>query len=154
MSYQLRLRLNGVDTEVEVASDETLQAALRWRCGLASVRSTCGIGVCGACTVLVHGLAVSSCLMLAPLAEGRDVQTVEGLSEDDPVVAAFVAQHAFQCSYCTPGLVMATRALLAVEAEPGDAAIREHLAGNLCRCGSYYAVMAAVRDATDRLRAR
>jgi aerobic-type carbon monoxide dehydrogenase small subunit (CoxS/CutS family) len=151
MTRPIRLRLNGEPREVEVAPTETLQSALRWRCGLSSVRSTCGIGVCGACTVLLDGAAVSSCLLLAPLADGHAVDTVEGLGPDDPVVEAFVAANAFQCSYCTPALVMATRGLLARHPDPTDDQIKAHLAGNLCRCGSYYAILAAVRDAADRL---
>jgi aerobic-type carbon monoxide dehydrogenase small subunit (CoxS/CutS family) len=151
MTVPIRLRLNGQHREIEVAPTETMQSVLRWRCGLSSVRSTCGIGVCGACTVLLDGAAVSSCLLLAPLADGRAVDTVEGLARDDPVVEAFVAQNAFQCSYCTPGLVIATRGLLALHPDPTDEQVRAHLAGNLCRCGSYYAILAAVRDAADRL---
>jgi aerobic-type carbon monoxide dehydrogenase small subunit (CoxS/CutS family) len=143
----VKLRLNGVETEVEVEPTETLQSALRWRLGLSSVRSTCGIGVCGACTVLLDGRAISSCLLLAPMAEGRAVETAEGLLEDDPVVQAFAEEHAFQCSYCTPPLVMATKALLTAHPHPTDQQIEQHLSGNLCRCGSYRAILAAVRRA-------
>jgi aerobic-type carbon monoxide dehydrogenase small subunit (CoxS/CutS family) len=151
VTLPIRLRLNGQPREVEVGPTETLQSVLRWRCGLPSVRQSCGIGVCGACTVLLDSAPVSSCLLLAPLADGRSVETVEGLGPDDPVVEAFVAQHAFQCSYCTPALVMATRALLSAHPDPTDEQIEAHLSGNLCRCGSYYAIRAAVRDASDRL---
>ena len=143
----LRLLLNGRETELEVESTETLQSALRWRLGLSSVRSTCGIGVCGACTVLLDGRAVSSCLVLAAMADGRAVDTVEGLAEDDPVVQAFAAEHAFQCSYCTPAFVMATKGLLAAHPSPTDEQVERHLSGNLCRCGSYRAIRAAVRRA-------
>jgi aerobic-type carbon monoxide dehydrogenase small subunit (CoxS/CutS family) len=143
----VKLRLNGVETEVEVEPTETLQSALRWRLGLSSVRSTCGIGVCGACTVLLDGRAISSCLLLAPMAEGRAVETAEGLLEDDPVVQAFAEEHAFQCSYCTPAFVMATKALLATHPHPTEQQIEQHLSGNLCRCGSYRAILAAVRRA-------
>jgi len=151
MTMPIRLQLNGQPREIDVAPTETLQSVLRWRCGLSSVRSTCGIGVCGACTVLVDGAPISSCLLLAPLVDGRAVETVEGLTPDDPVVQAFVAQNAFQCSYCTPALVMATRGLLALHPDPTDEQVRAHLAGNLCRCGSYYAILAAVSDAAGRL---
>jgi carbon-monoxide dehydrogenase small subunit len=144
---RIELRLNGAPTELEVEPTETLQSALRWRLGLSSVRSTCGIGVCGACTVLLDGRAVSSCLVLAPMAEGRDVDTAEGLPEDDPVVQAFAEEHAFQCSYCTPAFVMATKGLLAAHPDPTDAQVEQHLSGNLCRCGSYRAIRAAVRRA-------
>ena len=144
---RLELRLNGAPTELDVEPTETLQSALRWRLGLSSVRSTCGIGVCGACTVLLDGRAVSSCLVLAPIAEGRAVDTAEGLAEDDRVVQAFAQEHAFQCSYCTPAFVMATKALLAAHPRPTEAQVEQHLAGNLCRCGSYRAILAAVRRA-------
>jgi aerobic-type carbon monoxide dehydrogenase small subunit (CoxS/CutS family) len=154
MTTPIRLHLNGQPREIDVAPTETLQSVLRWRCGLSSVRSTCGIGVCGACTVLLDGAAVSSCLLLAPLVDGRAVDTVEGLTPDDPVVQAFVARNAFQCSYCTPALVMATRGLLALHPDPTDEQVHAHLAGNLCRCGSYYAILAAVRDAAERLSGR
>ena len=143
----LHFRLNGRDTEAEVDPTETLQSALRWRLGLSSVRSTCGIGVCGACTVLLDGRAVSSCLLLAPMAEGKSIDTAEGLAEDDPVVQAFAEEHAFQCSYCTPAFVMATKGLLAEHPHPTDEQVEQHLAGNLCRCGSYRAIRAAVRRA-------
>jgi aerobic-type carbon monoxide dehydrogenase small subunit (CoxS/CutS family) len=151
---KLRLRLNGAGTELDVEPTETLQAALRWRLGLSSVRSTCGIGVCGACTVLLDGRAVSSCLVLAAMAEGRVVDTAEGLAEDDPLVAAFAEEHAFQCSYCTPAFVMATKGLLAAHPAPTDAQIERHLAGNLCRCGSYRAIRAAVHRAAARVHGR
>jgi carbon-monoxide dehydrogenase small subunit len=144
---RLELRLNGAPTELDVEPTETLQSALRWRVGLSSVRSTCGIGVCGACTVLLDGRAVSSCLLLAPMAEGKSIDTAEGLAEDDPVVQAFAEEHAFQCSYCTPAFVMATKGLLAAHPRPTEQQIEQHLAGNLCRCGSYRAIRAAVRRA-------
>ena len=144
---RLELRLNGAPTELDVEPTETLQSALRWRLGLSSVRSTCGIGVCGACTVLLDGRAVSSCLLLAPMAEGKSIDTAEGLPEDDPVVQAFAEEHAFQCSYCTPAFVMATKGLLAAHPHPAEAQVEQHLAGNLCRCGSYRAIRAAVRRA-------
>lgn len=153
MSLTIQFKLNGRDEQLDVESDETLQSALRWRCGLSSARSTCGIGICGACTVLVDGKAISSCLMLAALADGCEILTVEGLAErdpHDPVLEAFVSKNAFQCSYCTPGLVMATKALLEAHPEPDDVQVREYLGGNLCRCGSYYAIQEAVREASRR----
>lgn len=145
----MKLCLNGRETELDVEPAETLQSALRWRLGLSSVRSTCGIGVCGACTVLIDSRAVSSCLILAPMVEGRDVETVEGLPEDNRVVQAFAQEHAFQCSYCTPAFVMATKGLLAEHPRPTDEQVERHLAGNLCRCGSYRAILAAVRRAGE-----
>ncbi|TAK21800.1 MAG: (2Fe-2S)-binding protein [Chloroflexota bacterium] len=149
---EIRLRLNGQDIALDVAPDETLQHALRWTAGIESARSTCGIGVCGACAVLVDGRVMSSCLILAPLADGRAIETVEALPEDDPVIAAFVAETAFQCSYCTPGFVIAVKALLADDPDPNEATIRERLSGNLCRCGSYDAIVAATQRAARAAR--
>ena len=150
----MKLSVNGRTVDVDVAGTETLQSVLRWKLGLPSVRSTCGIGVCGACTVLLDGRPISSCLMLAPLADGCSVETAEGLPEDDPVVEAFVARNAFQCSYCTPALVMATKALLREHATPTDDQIRQHLSGNICRCGSYRAIVDAVKKASASAAAR
>jgi aerobic-type carbon monoxide dehydrogenase small subunit (CoxS/CutS family) len=130
--------LNGRRTMLEARADETLLAALR-REGLLSVRETCGIGVCGACTVLLDGEPVSGCLTLAPLAEGREITTVEGLDDADPVLRAFNEAHAFQCGWCTPGFVLTVKAM-----RPGDE-IREALGGNLCRCGCYVKIEEAVR---------
>ena len=139
------MTLNGEPRTVAVEPDETLLAVLR-RLGLRSVRETCGIGVCGSCTVLVDGRAMSGCLLLAPLADGSTVVTAEGLA-DDPVGAAFADSHAFQCGWCTPGLVVAARALLDENPAPSQHDAREALAGNLCRCGSYLKILDAVQRA-------
>ena len=141
---KLELRVNGADHEVEGRADESLLTVLRRELGLASVRETCGIGVCGACTVLVDGLPMSGCLLLAPLAQGRELQTVESLGGDDPLQRAFAAAHAFQCGYCTPGMVLAARRLLKENPSPTEEDVRLGLAGNLCRCGSYVKIVEAV----------
>jgi aerobic-type carbon monoxide dehydrogenase small subunit (CoxS/CutS family) len=130
--------LNGRPTTLEARPDEMLLHVLR-REGLLSVRETCAIGVCGACTVLLDGEPVSGCLTLAPQAEGREITTVEGLDEADPVLRAFHDAHAFQCGWCTPGFVLTVKAM-----RPGDD-IREALGGNLCRCGCYVKIEEAVR---------
>ena len=144
------LRVNGREHRLTVPSDETLLTTLRCRLGLLSVRSTCNIGICGACTVLVDGRPISACLSLAALNEGLEITTAEGLlGEDgtpDRVQAAFVEHSAFQCSYCTPAMVLTARALLAENPDPSPEEIREYLAGNLCRCGSYPNVLEAVRS--------
>jgi aerobic-type carbon monoxide dehydrogenase small subunit (CoxS/CutS family) len=139
----LTFKLNGEARTVEAAPDEMLPGVLR-RLGVRSVRETCGIGVCGSCTVLVDGRPVSGCLLLAPLVDGSTVVTAEGLA-DDPVAVAFADAHAFQCGWCTPGFVVAVRGLLDETPAPSDADIADGLAGNLCRCGSYVKVMDAVR---------
>jgi aerobic-type carbon monoxide dehydrogenase small subunit (CoxS/CutS family) len=140
------LRLNGRPAELDCEADEMLVEVLR-REGLDSVRVTCGIGVCGACTVLIDGEPVSGCLMLAPKVQGKDVTTVEGLGGIDPVQRAFVDAHAFQCGWCTPGFVLTAKALLADNPDPSEPEIVEALGGNLCRCGSYVKIVDAVRRA-------
>ena len=147
---KLALQLNGAPAELECEPDEMLLEVLR-REGLASVRATCGIGVCGACTVLVDGEPLSGCLTLAPQVEGREVTTVEGLAGADPVQRAFIEAHGFQCGWCTPGFVLMTKALLAETPQPSDAEIAEALGGNLCRCGSYVKIVDAVRRAAAEL---
>lgn len=147
---EITLRVNGEARSVAVRNDETLLKTLRREFGLTSVRSTCGIGICGSCTVLMDGRIVSSCLMLTVMAEGRTITTSEGLvSEDgelDPVQAAFVRHQAYQCSFCIPGTVLAVRAYID-ESSAGTADdIREYLAGNLCRCGTYPQILEAAMD--------
>ena len=132
------LILNGRPTTLEVRSDEMLLEALH-RQGLRSVRETCAIGVCGACTVLLDGEPVSACLMLAAAAAGHEVTSVEGLEGSDPVLRAFNEAHAFQCGWCTPGFVLTVKAM-----RPGEE-VREALGGNLCRCGCYVKIEEAVR---------
>jgi aerobic-type carbon monoxide dehydrogenase small subunit (CoxS/CutS family) len=141
---KIQVRVNQQPVELESRADETLLSALR-RAGFRSVRLTCGIGVCGACTVLIDGSAMSSCLVLAPAAAGAEITTADGLAADDPVARAFQETVAFQCGYCTPGFVLTAKALLAEVSRPSDDEIRHALAGNLCRCGSYLKIMDAVR---------
>jgi aerobic-type carbon monoxide dehydrogenase small subunit (CoxS/CutS family) len=148
---KIPVRVNEQPVELEARADETLLIALR-RAGLRSVRSTCGIGVCGACTVLVDDLPFSSCLVLAPAAAGAAITTAEGLADDDPVARAFMEVSAFQCGYCTPGFVLTARALLSEVPSPTDDEIRHALAGNLCRCGSYMKIARAVRIAAASIR--
>ena len=135
----VELLLNGRATTLEVRTDEMLLEALRDH-GLHSVRETCAIGVCGACTVLLDGEPVSGCLTLAATAAGREVTTVEGLDPSDPVLRAFNDHHAFQCGWCTPGFVLTAKAM-----RPGDD-VKEALGGNLCRCGCYVKIEEAVRQ--------
>ncbi len=143
---KVRLVLNGRGAELECRADEMLLDVLR-REGLGSVRATCGIGICGACTVLVDGQPMSGCLTLTPQVEGRELTTVEGLGGSDPVQRAFVDAHAFQCGWCTPGFVLTAKALLAENPDPSEHEIVEALGGNLCRCGSYVKIIDAVRRA-------
>jgi aerobic-type carbon monoxide dehydrogenase small subunit (CoxS/CutS family) len=141
-------RINSREVELDARADEPLVFALR-RAGYRSVRLTCGIGVCGACTVLIDGIPISSCLVMTPAAAGLEITTAEGLAADDRVGLAFQQVNAFQCGYCTPGFVLTARALLADVPNPTDDDIREALAGNLCRCGSYLKIAQAIRIAAD-----
>jgi len=148
------LTVNGRAEVVDTDGSETLLEALRRDLLLTSVREACGIGVCGSCTVLLDGKPVSSCLFLAALADGRSVETVESLAPDGglhPIQQAFVDHTAFQCSFCTPGFLLATKALLEENPRPSPDEVRHYLAGNLCRCGSYTQIEAAVLDAAERL---
>src|SRR5262245_10990783 len=150
----IEFELNGRGEAVAANPDEPLLDVLRRQFKTFSVRESCGIGICGACTVSVDGKQVSSCLMLAGQAAGRSVETAELLSEDGelhPIQQAFAEHNAFQCSYCTPGFLMATRELLEQNPSPTSDEIREHLAGNICRCGSYLKIIEAVSDAAERM---
>lgn len=151
---QLRFELNGAPVAARAASHETLLEVLRTRFGQHGVRESCGQGVCGTCTVSVDGRAVSSCLMLAAMADGTRVRTAEGLSaapELHPIVQAFVEEFAFQCGFCTPGMVMMAGSLLAENPDPSVDEIRAYLSGNLCRCGCYPEIIRAVRAAAVML---
>jgi carbon-monoxide dehydrogenase small subunit/isoquinoline 1-oxidoreductase alpha subunit/xanthine dehydrogenase YagT iron-sulfur-binding subunit len=149
------LHVNGQVRRVKCRVHHTLLQVLRDQLQLFGAREGCGVGMCGACTVLVDGAPVSSCLLLAALAEGRDILTIEGLSsptgELHPIQQAFVDHTAFQCSYCTPGFILTTVALLQEHPRATRDDAREYLSGNLCRCGSYMKIMDAVMDARDRL---
>ena len=140
----MSLLVNGERRDVDFRTDEMLLEVLR-REGLVSVRESCGIGVCGSCTVLVDGELSSGCLLLAKEAEGRAITTVEDLGGEHPVQRAFTETRAFQCGFCAPGFVLAATRLLDENPAPDDAAIRAALAGNLCRCGSYLKILEAVR---------
>jgi aerobic-type carbon monoxide dehydrogenase small subunit (CoxS/CutS family) len=156
-TQELRLQVNGEHRSVEVETDETLLSVLRDKLKLYGNRQGCGIGYCGACTVLVDGKPVSSCIMLAVQVEGKQLTTVEGLSKDGklhPVQQAFLDHTAFQCSYCTPGFILTTKAMLDEEPSPSREEIREYLVGNLCRCGSYYNIIEAAEEAAARMQAR
>jgi aerobic-type carbon monoxide dehydrogenase small subunit (CoxS/CutS family) len=157
VTLQLTLTVNGRKHRVPARPQHTLLQVLRDSLKLFGVREGCGIGMCGACTVLIDGKPVSSCLVLAPLGVGKDILTIEGLEESNgqlhPIQQAFADNTAFQCSYCTPGFILTTHALLNEDPCPSEAAVRAYLAGNICRCGSYAKIIEAVMDARDRLAA-
>jgi aerobic carbon-monoxide dehydrogenase small subunit len=152
----IRFTLNGEPREVEIPTYRTLLDCLRNDLGLTGSKEGCGVGVCGACTVLLDGKMVSSCIALAVFADGHDVVTVEGLAEDErlhPVQQAFVDAGGFQCGICTPGQVVSAKALLDEHPHPSDDEIREWMTGNLCRCTGYYKILESIRTAADRSRA-
>ncbi len=150
----VRLRVNGAVREIDLEPRVTLLDALRERLGLTGTKKGCDQGACGACTVLADGKRVLSCLTLAVACEGRDITTIEGLSDDGdlhPLQQAFIARDAFQCGFCTPGQIMSAVALLAEGRAGSDAEIREFMSGNICRCGAYPNIVAAIRDAAEAL---
>ena len=146
------LRVNGVDRELRVDARVTLLDALRDDLGLTGTKKGCDQGACGACTVLVDGKRVVSCLMLAAQCDGREVTTIEGLAADGllhPMQKAFVRHDAFQCGYCTPGQIMSAVSLLAEGRAGSDEDIREFMSGNLCRCGASPNILAAIREVAE-----
>jgi carbon-monoxide dehydrogenase small subunit len=150
---RIELRINGEERETEIWPGESLLYALRERLGLPGSKNACEQGECGSCSVLLDGKLVCACLVLAAQADGHEVVTVEGLAEGDGlhrVQEAFVEAGAVQCGFCTPGLVVATAALLEQRPEPTEDDIREALSGNLCRCTGYAKIFDAVRLAASR----
>jgi aerobic-type carbon monoxide dehydrogenase small subunit (CoxS/CutS family) len=152
---EVELAVNGRVETVDVPPTETLLDTLRNRFGLVGAREGCGVGMCGACTVLIDSAPVASCLMPTPLAADREITTIEGVARDGklhPVQEAFVEHTGFQCSYCTPGFILTTIALLASNRDPTRDEVVEYLAGNLCRCGSYLKIVDSVMSAAARVR--
>jgi xanthine dehydrogenase YagT iron-sulfur-binding subunit len=150
---ELRLSVNGVEHDVQLDARVTLLDALRDVLGLTGTKKGCDQGACGACTVLVDGRRILPCLMLAAQCEGRPVTTIEGLSGNGalhPVQAAFIRHDAFQCGYCTPGQILSAVSLLAEGRAGSVEEIREFMSGNLCRCGAYPNIVAAIRDVAER----
>jgi len=152
---EISFTLNGQRRKVSVAPEASALAMLRDDFELTGAKLACGEGECGACTILVDGGSVCSCIMYAADLDGRAVETVEGLDTGevlDPVQAAFVEHGAVQCGYCTPGMVMQIKHLLAENPDPDEAAIRRGLEGNVCRCTGYSKIIDAVKSAAQSLR--
>jgi carbon-monoxide dehydrogenase small subunit len=147
----IEFTLNGRPVSAQVGNHQNLVEVLQGQ-GLFGARESCGQGLCGCCTVIVNGAAVSGCLTLAPLIDGADVRTIEESVDGklDVVQQAFIETGAFQCGFCTPGFVLMTRQLLDAHPDPTDDEIRDYLAGNLCRCAAYPEIIKAVRLAAAK----
>ena len=154
--HRISLTINGELEQVEVPSQMTLLQMLRDKLALTGTKNGCSAGECGACTVMLNGEAVNSCMVLAVECQGASVVTVEGLAQDgvlDPVQQAIIDHGGVQCGFCTPGMLISARALLDRNPDPSEAEIRAALVGNLCRCTGYLRIVEAVQDASQRQQA-
>ena len=151
-SYRIELTVNGDMERVDVPAHMTLLEMLREKLVLTGTKNGCAAGECGACTVLLNGEPVNSCLVLAVECGGSEIVTVEGLAQDgrlDPIQTAILEAGGVQCGFCTPGILITSRALLDRNPEPSDAEIREALVGNLCRCTGYIRIIEGVKEAAE-----
>ncbi|NEQ72209.1 MAG: (2Fe-2S)-binding protein [Okeania sp. SIO2C9] len=150
----LTLKINGVPHQLNIEPRVTLLDALREYLGLTGTKKGCDRGECGACTVLVDGKRINACMTLAVMQMGKSIITIEGLAEENgqlhPVQTAFIEHDAFQCGYCTPGQIVSAVGLLAETQPKSDREIREGMSGNLCRCGAYHHIVAAVREVVEK----
>ena len=151
----IRITVNGKFYELSVRPHATLLEVIREDLGFTGTKEGCGVGECGACTVIMNGKSVNACLVLAPEADGKEITTVEGLAQGeklDPIQQAFYEIGGLQCGFCTPGMIMSTKALLAETPEPTDQEIRKGLEGNFCRCTGYTKIFESVREASRKSR--
>jgi carbon-monoxide dehydrogenase small subunit len=149
-TVSLSLHINGTPWQGEIPANRLLVDFLRYDVGLTGTKEGCSVGVCGACTVRLDGRLVSSCLTLAAMADGAEVTTVEGLAERDdliPIQRAFIEHGGFQCGICTPGQLLAAQALLETDPHPDEAAIKNWMMSNLCRCTGYYGIVRSIEAA-------
>ena len=154
MNQRIQLKVNGADHELEVPARRLLVDLLRYDIGLTGTKEGCSVGVCGACTVLIDGQMVASCIMLAVAADGTEITTIEGLAEDGrlhPVQQAFIDHGGFQCGICTPGQVIAAKSLLDENPNPTEDEIKEWMMGNLCRCTGYYGILNSIAAAAKEM---
>ena len=154
MKTIIQLTINGQPTEAAVDSNTTLLQFLRDDLGLTGTKHGCGLGDCGACTVILDGKPVNACLVLAVQARGRDVVTIEGLEEDGklhPIQQAFVEKGAIQCGFCSPGMILSAKALLDENPKPTEMDIRTAISGNLCRCTGYQKIVEAIQEVSSTL---
>jgi len=155
--HPVSFTLNGQTVELLTAPNRTLLQVLREDLGLTGTKHGCGLGDCGACTVLLDDEPVNSCLILAVQVHGREVTTIEGLADGDrlhPLQEAFIQKGAIQCGFCTPGMLLSAKALLDRKKRPGEEEIRRALSGNLCRCTGYQKIVEAVEDAAKTMRTK
>jgi carbon-monoxide dehydrogenase small subunit len=155
-NHQISLMINGATEQVSVTSNMTLLQTLRDKLALTGTKNGCNAGECGACTVMLNGEPVNSCMVLAVECDGMEVVTVEGLVKDgvlDPVQQTIIEHGGVQCGFCTPGILISARALIDRQPDPSDDDIREALVGNLCRCTGYLRIVDAVQEAASRQRA-
>jgi carbon-monoxide dehydrogenase small subunit len=151
--HQINLTINGEYTQVAVPSNLTLLQMLRETVALTGTKNGCNAGECGACTVILNGEPVNSCMVLAVECDGSEIVTVEGLAKDnvlDPIQETIIKHGGVQCGFCTPGILVSSRALLDRNPDPSEAEIREALVGNLCRCTGYLRIVEAVQEAARR----
>ncbi len=151
---KFRFQVNGKDFDIETGSNRTLLDVLRTDLGLTGAKYGCGVGQCGACTVIVDGAAKCSCLILIGQVQGRRVETVEGLSNGEdlhPLQNSFIENHALQCGYCTPGMLMSAKNLLDNNPSPSEEEIKVAISGNLCRCTGYSQIITAVKKAAEKI---
>jgi carbon-monoxide dehydrogenase small subunit len=154
MTRPIQLKINGETFHVEVEPHETLVDVIRGKVGLTGTKKGCETGQCGACTVIIEGKAVTSCLILAVEAHGREIVTVEGLAKGGqlhPLQQAFVEEGAVQCGYCTPGMLLSAKALLDENPRPTQRQVKEAIAGNLCRCTGYVKIVKAIMAAAEKI---
>lgn len=147
MKKQIQLIINGEEYDLRVEANRLLLQALRDDIGLTGTKEGCSIGVCGACSVIIDGRVVSSCLTLAVACQGKHIETIEGLAKDGklhPLQQAFIEYGGFQCGICTPGQIMAAKALLDENPKPTEDEVKEWMSGNLCRCTGYYKILESV----------
>ena len=155
---RINLNINGELNKVDVESHWSLAYVIREKIGLTGTKTGCEMGTCGSCTVLLDKRPVFSCLKMAIDVEGHDIQTIEGLEDESggelhPLQEAFVADHGMQCGFCTPGMILAAKALLAENANPTDLEVRQAIGGHLCRCGTYVRIVQSILHAAERMRA-
>lgn len=153
MKYKIKFILNHEDIEYEVDANKTLLKMLREDFDLTGAKEGCGAGECGACTIIVDGKPVNSCLMLGVEADGKEILTIEGLSNGtklDDLQASFIKNGALQCGYCTPGMIMSAKALLKENSKPTEEEVIEAISGNLCRCTGYKKIVEAIMEVAER----